>query len=1148
MKSLLIQRARVLTICWTVCAICTAHLAAQDIDPEEAKEKSISDRFLVVLEKNPRRGTALDKVYGYHVERGSLDGLIDRYTQKANALNGAEAGSARMIIGLLESLRGQDAVAVAEFEQAEKLSRDNYLASYYLGQSLVLVGQPDKAAEAFERSIQRKPAQSDLLDVYQALGRVYQRAQKADKALDVWNRLEKEFPNDARVQEQIATTLLEENEFAAALPRYESLAKNTKDKYRQSLFQMEGAEIKVRLGQSNEAIKDYESLLGQLLPENWLYRDVRRRIEGVYLRTDDQAGLISYYEAWLKKNPNDLEAISRLSRLLAGLGRGPEAQNWLQTGLKSAPKSKELRHALIGQFVYEQKYVEAIAQYEQLDKHEPNNPDTLRDWGRLILKDTSRDEAARKQAAAAVWTRLTNAKPKDAVIASQVGELFRQSEMTDEALGLYQKAISLAPDQAQYREYLGEYFHALKRKDEALATWRGIAEGKLKTAPNVARLAEVLASFGYLTEAVQTNEEACRLDPKDFSLQLKQADLLSQADKHDEAFEQLAIVKKLAANDEEREAWISRDLRELQALDQLKDRITKLATEVDSPDAGHWFWLARAYEAQRQLKEAGQAITKASELAPQSIPILMASARIYESQNNLLAAVEINTKLAAIDRRYRTEYLKQVATLEQKLGRHAKAIQAGRDLIAAAPGNPELYEFFSQLCFQLGETEEGLGALRRSVRVNPTEPKGILLLASALGEQFRTSEAIELYWRTFDKAATLDDRLGVVPKLTELYLQTNQFDRLLERLERQRREPNQQREMTICIAQAFQTAGDDGNARQELEKLLTEETRDIQLLTQLVKLCEMDGDLEAAIRFQHQLLKSAPGKDGTMRLAQLLMKSGESDEATALMNRITIEEKDPETVLKSIDSMLNQRNFEQALRIAEKLTRDQPKNWELIYREGFALAQSKEKSAEAASRFEAILAMKLDDDEMSLSAKNQLKKTQGRTVRQSLSSDETHSMMQRAQMTWQIRQSVGLDNQNYYGGQQQQPIWMPDDFGTARIGCLAWLTLIARHDGKEDEFVKSRRDIRRAGRRPALADRLVLPVRFDQQWQRHLCRSETTVAAPQCRHRNQIAVSRVAVESRFRPRRGRSRELSTGRAGRFARLKTSSQCRNWTAS
>lgn len=1039
-------------------------------DPEDAREAGIVARFVTVLEKNPRRGTALDKVYGYHVERGSLDGFIKTYRTKAAEAKDVEASPVWMIVGLLESLRGQDAASVDAFGKAEQLDSANYLASYYLGQALVLVGQPDKAAEALERAIERKPAQADQLDVFQALGRVYQRAQKNDKALEVWNRLEKQFPNDARVQEQIATTLLEENEFAAALPRFENLAKTTKDKYRQSLFQMEAAEIKVRLGQSAEAIKEFEKLLAQLNPDNWLFREVRRRIENIYLRTDDQAGLISYYDAWTKKNPEDLEAISRLARLLAGLGRGPEAQVWLEKGLKAAPSRKELRHALIAQLIYEQKFPEAIAQYELLDKYEPNNPDTLRDWGRLILKDTKRDEATRKKDAVAVWHRLTAAKPKDPLIASQVSELFRHAEMVDEALALYRKAIELAPEAAQYKEYLGEYFHSLQRKDEALATWRQMAEGKAHTAANVARLAEVLAGFGYLTEAVETNAEACKLDPKEINLQIKQADLLIQAEKHEDALKQLAVVQKLASSDEEREAWLQRELKVLQTLEKLKEHIASAQQELKTlpaaqsdkeklAQADQWFWLARAFEAERQLKEAAAAVTKAGELSPQSIPILMSSARILEAQQNLLGAVEINTRLAAIDRRYRTEYLKKVAQLEVQLGRRDKAIQAGRDLLAAGPGNPELYEFFSQLCFQLGESEEGLQALRRSVRVNPTEPKGLLLLASALGEQFRTGEAIELYWRAFEKAASLEDRLGVVPRLTELYLQTNQLDRLLERLERQRREPNQQREMTICLAQAYQSAGDDGNARQELEKLLTEDTRDTQLLQQLVKLCEQDNDLEAAIRFQQQMNKAAPGKEGTMRLAQLLMKSGERDEATALLTQATSEEKDPEQLIKSIDSLLVQKNFEQVLGITERLVREQPKNWELQYREGVALASTKPE--EAAKRFQAILALTYQDDEQTLASKNAAKKNIGRGMRSpAIHFREMNPLIQRAQYTWQIRQAVGLERDDYYYGggyPQQQPFWSPHDFGTARMASLAWLNVFARNSGKEDEFVNQRR-------------------------------------------------------------------------------------------
>ena len=1076
MQSLRCRNFFILACCLSMGIAGVRSTTAQEVDPDEAKEKSVIDRFVVVLEKNPRRGTALDKVYGFHVERGTLAALIKRYRDKAGTATGTEAGAAWMMVGLFESLRGQDALAVAAFEQAEDLASGNYLASFYLGQSLVLVGQPDKAAEALERSISRKPAQADLLDIYQALGRIYQRAQKTDKALDVWNRLEKQFPSDARVQEQIATTLLEENEFAAALPRFENLAKTIKDKYRQSLFQMEVAEIKVRLGKSDEAIKDYEKLLGQLLPENWLYREVRRKIEAVYLRTDDQAGLIAYYETWIKRNENDLEAISRLSRLISGFGRSADARQWLEKGLKVAPKNKELRHALISMLVFEHKTSEAIVQYEQLDKYEPNDADTLREWGRLILKDKSLDEESRKTAAAAVWRRLTEARPKDPLIASQVGELFRQSEMTDEALELYEKAVSLAPDQSQYREYLGEYFHTLNRKDEALSTWRAIADGAQKTAPNLARLAEVLANFGYLAEAVETNAEACQLDPKDFLLQVKRVDLLAQAEKHDKALEQLAVVRKLAANEEEREACLVRELRELKSISKLNDHIADLKKELDDPqsasskDADQWFQLARAHEAARQLNDASRAIAKALTLAPQSIPILTASARIHEAQNNLLAASDINWKLAQIDRRYRTEYLKQVAALEQKLGRRDKALQAGRDLVAAAPGNTEMSEFFSQLCFQLGENDEGLNALRRSVRVNPTDSKGLLLLASALGEQFRTSEAIELYWRAFEKAANLDDRLSIIPKLTDLYLQTNQFDRMIERLERQRREPNQNREMTICLAQAYQSVGDDGSARQELEKLVTEETRDIPLLSQLVKLCEAGGDLESAVKFQQQLLKIVPGKEETMRLAQLLMKSGETEEARALMSSHTVvDENDPNALLKSVDSLLNQGNNDQALAMIQKLTAEQPQNWDLLYREGVALAKSKEKSAEAKSRFETILALNLSDDEESLLAKSQVKKGQA-TPQPLIRAPKT--LTQRSQTATQMREAVGLRLSpatittgavlSSRLGRAAQPMsWTPQDFGDARMACQGWLYVIARNGGKESEeaFLKERRAI-----------------------------------------------------------------------------------------
>jgi len=73
---------------------------ADDSDAEEAAAKLTADRFLIVLERNPRPGTALDKVLEFHLDRGTLSDLTDRLTDKAKSLTAdkpEEAGRVWMV-------------------------------------------------------------------------------------------------------------------------------------------------------------------------------------------------------------------------------------------------------------------------------------------------------------------------------------------------------------------------------------------------------------------------------------------------------------------------------------------------------------------------------------------------------------------------------------------------------------------------------------------------------------------------------------------------------------------------------------------------------------------------------------------------------------------------------------------------------------------------------------------------------------------------------------------------------------------------------------------------------------------------------------------------------------------------------------------
>ncbi|MEJ7636418.1 MAG: tetratricopeptide repeat protein [Singulisphaera sp.] len=630
-----------------------APLASDAPDAEDRRERVAMERFLTLLEKNPRRGTALDRVYGYHVERGSLDTFVKTY--ETRVAEDPKDGVGWTILGLLESQRGRDAAAVTALRRAEATRPDDPMPSYYLGQAYVLVGQPEEAAAAFERALGRKPKRNEVLEIFQALGRVYQRTSKTQEAMAVWGRLEALFPDDPRVREQIASALAEEGQAELALPRFEGLAKTAKDPFRQAQWAMTAADLKGRLGRTEPALRDYESLLGKLRPDSWLYREVRRKIDEVFLRNDDQAGLASYYERWVKANPEDVEALVRLGRSLAAQGRLAESRTWYEKAIKLAPSRRELRQALIGQLVQEQKIADAAAQYAELAKAEPNNPDILRDWGGLLLRDTSKPEAGRKAEAAAIWRKLLDARPKDPVTVAQVGDLFRQAEMVDDALALYRKAVDLAPDNPQYREYLGEFLHTLKRPDEALAAWKPIAEGKNRDAKNLVRLAEVLAGFGYLKQALPPMTEAVALEGDDFNLRLKLAQLLHRAERFDDARPQLDASERLAENDEEKGAALEAQVKNDQAgEDGGADRggsARRSAAPTSRPPPGPTGPVPRGG---RQAPRGERAVAGAIEADPRSIQAWTLAARIRESAGQLADAVDAYRRLAELDRRNRS--------------------------------------------------------------------------------------------------------------------------------------------------------------------------------------------------------------------------------------------------------------------------------------------------------------------------------------------------------------------------------------------------------------------------------------------------------------------------------------------------------------
>ena len=1031
---------------------------------EEQQARVANERFLSLLKKQPKPGTALDRVFAFYEDRGTLDEFLTE--QRALMAADDDDGIASLLVGLIETKRGNHSEAEQAFQLADQRRPKDAHASWLLGKNLLELQKPDAAAVALERAIERTPQKADLLLVYQDLGRAYRRSRQTEKANAVWQRMESQFSDDLRVKEQIASTLLAEGDLEAAVVRYEQLAVLHRDLDQKTQYSITAADLKLQLGRRDEALRDLETQLQTLDPESWLARDIRRRIDQSFLRNNDQAGLVTYYETWLQNHPDDLEVMTSLGHALAFQGRNADALNWYRKALEKAPSNVTLRKELLTLLTREKRYDEASADYEKLQQLDPGNLQHLEAWGMLALHRDDQPLAERRANAIVIWKRMLKDRSDDLGTLVQVAELIRRTEQSDEVLPLYRRAVELQPQDPQYREYLGDYLQTLGRTGEAIQVWEAIAHGDQRTTPNLIRVAEIFRAASLQDNAISTMQAACELTP-DFHDHLKLAKWLREYEldgrysKAVEALKQLDIAEPLAESDEERKLIHAERIQSLMAARQLDQAIHNLNLQLKQKEnagdsiaaaddlkiAGEWAKLAAYLEAAKQFPDAIAAAKTSTQLAPEAVGSWVLTARLLEQSGRYADAVEAYQKLVSLNSRAQSEYLQKIAILQQRIGRREAALLAGKELLTFGPENPEFVKFYADLCFHFGERQEALKTLRRAVRSSSADGTLILSLARTLANQNEVEEATALCWMAFEKTADADDKSSTVMMLAELALRSNRFDQLIEKLEQLGRVPEQQRESALCLATAFRVAGDLRSARRALETLLTSDSRDSQLLLQLSRLAEEDGDLEAAADYQRRTNSVAPSDEGKSRLASLLMRLGDLSEAEAMWTRIAGDTANPADIVDAIDQLMDLESIDSARDICDRVLLKSPENWEVLIRRGILEWRYGDRST-SDKFFQRLLDLKLSSDSTLTGATDS-------TSDANVAGYQAERLPSLTRLE-AVPELAGVFSQesasSWFGLQPIQ--MMPHDYGAARIVAVIGRYLTAKQSKSESVFLE----------------------------------------------------------------------------------------------
>jgi tetratricopeptide (TPR) repeat protein len=184
-----------------------------------------------------------------------------------------------------------------------------------------------------------------------------------------------------------------------------------------------------------------------------------------YMKNYEMVHVLECLEIWLKKEPDNVEALLRRGRAMEIMRRIDDAGEDYRRAVELEPKNEEARRLLAIYLVSNHQGTTAIRHFQWLRERFPSDPAVLLGLARAMHEVGKSEEAGR------LVDQVLEENPLNALALSEKGRLALERGELIEAENWLRKAVSLAPFD---KESLFSMWHCLKKQqklDEA-TEWR----------------------------------------------------------------------------------------------------------------------------------------------------------------------------------------------------------------------------------------------------------------------------------------------------------------------------------------------------------------------------------------------------------------------------------------------------------------------------------------------------------------------------------------------------------------------------------------------------------------------------------------------------------------------------------------------------
>jgi len=438
--------------------------------------------------------------YGILMRRNNEIGKARDAFERALALN-RFMSKAHYQLGVLERGQKNYGAARAHFQHCIQLSPDDAYAHYQLGMIYKETGDFSLAMMELKRATMLNPNDSYG---HSQLGQVYHQMKQWDQAIREYSQALSLKPNDTFVLVKLAEALLEKGELAKA-----------QEIFQEALSHEFHPEVKTMVG------------LAKVLYRTGKLKELKPVVEEILRLSPNQPDAMFYLSMCMVDEKNFEGALETLKKLLAAHPEKWEAWNELGKLYQMLDKTDDALSAFI--------------------KASPNAADQAGIWNTIgVLLSNKKDfEGALK-----AFKRAAAFDYSDSQIQANLKAVQKKVEAACKRT-IEQASEKLAKDAQDLSGYIemGRAYELLERPDEALMVYQRLLSVKPDNIPGLLAYAELLRTKGKLKMAMRCYREVIKLQPKNVEamIQLVKANLnLGQIN---EALRHASTAQKLAPED-----------------------------------------------------------------------------------------------------------------------------------------------------------------------------------------------------------------------------------------------------------------------------------------------------------------------------------------------------------------------------------------------------------------------------------------------------------------------------------------------------------------------------------------------------------------------------------------------------------------------